>query len=72
MNVKLTISERIKDLRVKRKLTLVQLSNETGLSKSTLQRYESDDDKFISSFGIISLSRFYGVSSDYLLGLKEE
>lgn len=34
MQVKLTIGERLKDLRVERKLTLEQLANEVGISKS--------------------------------------
>lgn len=36
MQVKLTIGERLKDLRVERKLTLEQLSAEVGISKSAL------------------------------------
>lgn len=36
MQVKLTIGERLKDLRVERKLTLEQLSTEVGISKSAL------------------------------------
>lgn len=36
MQPKLTIQERLKDLRVERSLTLEQLSAETGISKSAL------------------------------------
>ena len=36
MQVKLTIGERLKDLRVERKLTLEQLAAEVGISKSAL------------------------------------
>ena len=43
MQVKLTIGERLKDLRVERKLTLEQLSAEVGISKSALGKYESDN-----------------------------
>ena len=39
----LSIQERLKDLRVERKLTLEQLAEQTGLSKSALGSYESDD-----------------------------
>lgn len=39
----LTIQERLKDLRVERGLTLEQLAGETGLSKSALGSYESED-----------------------------
>ena len=71
MQPKLTIQERLKDLRVERSLTLEQLSAETGISKSALGKYEVDDFKDISPFSIVELAKFYGVSSDYLLGLTE-
>ncbi len=69
--VKLSIPERLKDLRVERHLTLEQLAAETGLSKSALGNYESDDYKDISPFAIATLADFYGVSADYLMGLTE-
>ena len=71
MNTKLTIQEKLKDLRVERHLTLEQLAEETGISKSALGKYESDDFKDISPFSIVTLAKFYGVSTDYLLGLTE-
>jgi transcriptional regulator with XRE-family HTH domain len=71
MYVKLTISERLKDLRVERHLTLEQLADATGLSKSALGKYETEDFKDISPFAITTLAEFYGVSTDYLLGLTE-
>ena len=72
MQVKLTIQERLKDLRVERGLTLEQLAEQTGLSKSALGKYEADDFKDISPFSIVTLAKFYGVSTDYLLGLTEQ
>ena len=45
MQVKLTIQERLKDLRVERGLTLEQLAEQTGLSKSALGSYETEDFK---------------------------
>lgn len=71
MNTKLTIQEKLKDLRVERHLTLEQLAEETGISKSALGKYESDDFKDISPFSIVTLAKYYGVSTDYLLGLTE-
>lgn len=71
MQVKLTIQERLKDLRCERKLTLEQLAEKTGLSKSALGNYESDNYKDMSPFAIARLARFYSVSADYLLGLTE-
>ena len=71
MSVKLTIPERLQDLRKERHLTLEQLAEQTGLSKSALGKYETDDYKDISPFAIATLANFYGVSTDYLLGLSE-
>lgn len=72
MEAKLTIQERLKDLRVVDwGLSLEQLAEQTGLSKSALGKYESEDFKDISPFAIVTLAKFYGVSTDYLLGLAE-
>ena len=71
MHTKLSIPERLKDLRVVDKhLTLEQLAEQTGLSKSALSKYESDDYKDISPFAIATLAEFYGMSTDYLMGLS--
>lgn len=71
MQVKLTIGERLKDLRVERKLTLEQLAAEVGISKSALDKYESDNGKDISPYSILLLADYYGVSCDYLMGRTE-
>ena len=68
----LTIQERLKDLRIERGFTLEQLAEETGLSKSSLGNYESNDFKEISSQAIIKLAGAYKVTTDYLLGLTEK
>jgi len=62
-----------KDLRVVDfDLTLEELAERTGLSRSALGKYESDETaKDISPFAIQTLAKFYGVSTDYLLGLTE-
>jgi transcriptional regulator with XRE-family HTH domain len=71
VNVALTIQERLKDLRVERGLTLEQLEQQTGISKSALGSYENADYKDITHTSIVTLAKFYGVSADYLLGLTE-
>ena len=71
MNIKLTIPERLKDLRTECGLTLEQLSVATGISRAALGKYEADDFKDISPFSIAALAKFYGVSADYLMGLTE-
>ena len=62
MQTKLTIGERMKDLRVEKGLTLEALG---------LGNYESGNFKDISPFAITTLAQFYGVSTDYLLGVTE-
>ena len=67
----LTIQEKLKDLRVERGLKLEQLAEQTGLSKSALGSYETDDYKDIGNYALVKLAKFYGVTTDYLLGLSE-
>ena len=67
MYAKLTVQERLKDLRVERNLTLEDLAEATGLSKSALGDYENNEDKDINGYAIKTLANFYGVSTDYLL-----
>ena len=72
MQTKLTIAERLKDLRVSyKKLTLEELAAQTGLSKSALGNYEKDGSTEIGPYAMVKLAQFYGVSTDYLLGLTE-
>ncbi len=66
----LTITERLKDLRKKRGLTLKELSEAVDVSKSALGTYETGDFKDISPFSVVKLATFYGVSTDYLLGVS--
>ena len=71
MKCKLSIQEKLKDLRIERGLSLQELSEQTGLSRAALGNYETDDYKEITHKAIIILADFYGVTSDYLLGLTE-
>ena len=70
-SMELSIQERLKDLRVERGLTLEQLAEQTHLSKSALGSYEAEDFKDISHYALIKLAKFYGVTTDYLLGLSQ-
>jgi len=74
MNARLTLGEKLKDLRNSReggKLILAEVSEDTGISVSTLQRLEADDDIRIGYQDIVVLARFYDVSADYLFGLTD-
>lgn len=66
----LTIAERLKDLRKDRDLTLDVLSKAVGISRSALGTYETGDFKDISPFSIVKLAKFYGVTTDYLMGVS--
>ena len=66
MNGATTIQERLKDLRLNKRLKLEELAEQTGISKSALGSYEKDDYKEINHGNLILLADFYGVSLDYL------
>lgn len=68
MHTKLTIPERLKDLRVvEKKLSLQELADATGIPSSTLGNYEKDENLDISLSNLLILADFYHVSADYLL-----
>lgn len=71
MKIRLTIHERLKDLRKERGLNLEELAELTGISKSALGSYEMDDYKEIIHRSLLKLADFYEVSTDYLLCLTD-
>lgn len=71
MNIKLTLGEKLKDLRTAKKLKLDDVSESTGISTSTLQRLENDEDIRVGYQDIETLARYYDVSADYLFGLTD-
>lgn len=72
MECKRTVQERIKDLRKDKGVTLEAVANATGFTKSAIGYYEdTEGDREISHSGIIAMANYYGVSTDYLLGMTE-
>ena len=71
MQVKLTIPERLRDLRAERGTDLADVAAATRLSASALSTYENDERKDISHRAVIALALYYGVTADYILGLTE-
>ena len=68
MHTKLTIPERLKDLRVSgKRMSLQELSDATDIPSSTLGNYEKDENIDMSLGNLITLANFYNVSTDYLL-----
>ena len=71
MKTKLTLQEKLRDLRDEKKMTLSDLAGATGIPLSTLQRMESNEDIRIGYQDVAALATFYGVSADYLFGLTD-
>lgn len=65
------IIERIKDRRTELKMSYQDLSDKTGISKSTLQRYETGHIKNIPLGRINDLANALGVTQSYILGIEE-
>ena len=63
------IRERMEDLRNRRKLTLKEVSEKTGTDYSTLSRIENGNVKKVGDDVLLKLARFFGVSTDFLLGI---
>ena len=62
--------KRIRDLREDKDLSQAQIASILNISQSTYSRYESGY-LDVPSEVLIALSRFYDVSVDYILGLKD-
>lgn len=65
-----TFSERLKELRVERSLTQRQLAQAVGLSQTAITQWENKLREPSASV-IITLSRFFNVTTDYLLGEED-
>ncbi len=63
------LKERLEDLRNRRKLTLKEVAEKTGVDYSTLSRIENGNVKKVGDDVLLKLARFFGVSADFLLGI---
>lgn len=66
---KLTLPEKLKDLRMEHSLSLEQLAEATQMSRSALGAYENDVSREIGGENLRTLAEYYHVSADYLLGI---
>lgn len=63
------VGERIKLLRNQRKLSQVDLGKVLGVSKSVISSYENS--VHLPPYDVLlKMARFFGVSTDYLLGVS--
>jgi transcriptional regulator with XRE-family HTH domain len=65
------MNEKIKELRKEKGITQVELAKALGFSHSIVGFWESGERKPAFD-AIIALAKFFEVSADYLLGLKED
>ena len=61
-----TLGKRLSSLRQSRKMTLQTLSEQSGIARSSLGKYEKDDTDPTADV-VVSLCRFFNVSADWLL-----
>lgn len=66
-----TYVERIKELREEEKISQAQLAKSTGLSQSAIAAWEVGKN-VINANAIIALANFFGVTTDYLLGVSDK
>ena len=63
------LGERIKELRTERGLSILELSKLTNISNASICRWENNKTD-IRGEQLIILAKFFGVTTDYLLGLE--
>lgn len=65
------LAERLSLLRKERNLTQKEVGRELGISLNSYQRYETSEREPTAPL-LVRMARFYNVSLDYLVGLKDE
>lgn len=70
MKVKTIFGTRFRELREEANLSQRQLGENLGTTKTTINRYENDlrEPEFAT---LIQIAQYFGVSADYLLGIKD-
>ena len=63
-------SQRLRELRLDKKLSMKQLAKEINTTDSAISNWENGVNEPKISY-VISIAKFFGVTSDYLLGLED-
>lgn len=66
-----TLGQRLRVLREEEGLSREKAAAAVHITSRTLQRYENDEREPTASI-ILALARYFGVTTDYLLGNSEE
>ena len=62
--------DRLKELRISKNLSQMQLANKTGISQSAIAKWELGNTEPTAT-AIITLAKFFNETTDYLLGLED-
>ena len=62
--------EKLKELRIERRFTQEELAKALGCSQAMIARWESNENQPTEEH-IVKASEFFGVSTDYILGLSD-
>lgn len=62
--------ERLKELRIEKKISQAQLAADTGLTISAISKWEQGQ-RIPSALAIITLAKYFNVTTDYLLGVSD-
>ena len=65
------LNERIKQMRITRGFTLLQVANSLGIKEATAQRYESGEIKNIKYETIEAIAELFNCSPSYLMGWSD-
>lgn len=65
------LNERIRLLRMEKGISQIQLADALGVTKQSISNWENDNIQ-PSIEMLVKLSKFFDVSTDYLLGLEEK
>ena len=66
----MTFGERLKELRTEKNISQMELAQLTKISQSAIAKWELSKTEPTAS-ALIKLSKFFGESVDYLLGLTD-
>ena len=66
----MTFGERLYELRYDKRISQAKLANVISMNQGTISSYEKGEIQPTAPV-IIALAKYFGVSSDYLLGLED-
>ena len=65
-----TFSQRLRELRLEKGLSMKQLANKINTTDAAISNWENGINEPKISY-VISIAKFFNVSTDYLLGLED-